>query len=155
MKPILILGIGNVLMGDDAIGLRVIEALRRESVPEEVELLTGECGGLDLVDDLAHRRKVVVVDAMNIDAAPGTVCRVMRAGLAEDPARVVSQHEFGLVAALEACRQLKCEPAEVVVIGIQPKEMGFHLGLCPEVEAMIPAAVKAVLKEVEGAAEVH
>ena len=61
--PILILGIGNILLRDEGVGVRVVEALRGRALPDTVELVDGGTGGADLLEVVADRRVVIVVDA--------------------------------------------------------------------------------------------
>lgn len=149
MNQVLVLGIGNILMGDDAAGVRVAEAVQSGPRPSGVDVVIGECAGLDLVDEIAGRRRIVVVDAMDHGGLPGTIFRLAggELGGADAAGRTLSQHEFGLTAVLEMARRLECAPAEVVVIGIQPARVGFSLEMSPEVAAAIPAAARLVLAE--------
>ena len=150
MKPVLVLGVGNILMGDDASGIRVVESLKDAAIPDDVELVLGECGGLDLVDEIANRDRVIVVDAMDFNAAPGTVCQMNGLDLDEPSERILSPHEFGLVSAFKMARQLECSPRQITVFGIQPvpSNMEFGLGMSPEVVAAIPKVAALVLREI-------
>ena len=146
MTPVLILGIGNILMRDDGVGVRAIEALRQVPLPDTVELLDGGTFGADLLDEIANRRKLIVLDAMGTDAAPGAVLRLSGADLWQEQ-EALSLHEFGLVETLKMARQLGCAPAEVVVFGVQPQEIALSLELSPAVAAAIPRLVEQILAE--------
>ena len=146
MSPILILGIGNILMCDDGVGVRALEALRQVPLPDTVELLDGGTFGADLLDEIANRRKVIVLDAMATGAAPGSVLRLAGDELWQEQ-ESLSLHEFGLVETLKMARQLGCAPAEVVVFGVQPQEIALNLTLSTAVAAAIPRLLEQVLAE--------
>ncbi|MFQ5586783.1 MAG: hydrogenase maturation protease, partial [Thermodesulfobacteriota bacterium] len=61
---LLILGLGNLLMGDDGVGVHVINSFQQESLPDGVDIVDGGTGGLDLVDIISGYRRVIVVDAV-------------------------------------------------------------------------------------------
>jgi hydrogenase maturation protease len=145
--PVLVLGIGNILLRDEGVGVRVVEALRDRALPEGVELLDGGTAGADLIDALADRRKVVVIDAMDLGAEPGAVARLGGDGLAPDPGAPLSLHQVGLVEALWMARQLGCAPAEVVVLGVQPADLSPGLELTEAVARAVPRLAELVLDE--------
>ena len=74
MPPVLVLGIGNILLRDEGVGVRVIEALGSHKLPAGVERADGGTAGADLVDLLADRRKVIVVDAIEGAWPPEPSC---------------------------------------------------------------------------------
>ena len=145
--PRLVLGIGNILLGDEGVGVRIIEALRERAMPEDVEVADGGTGGADLVDLMADRRKVIVVDAAEFDGRPGDILRFTAADLGPRESVGLSLHDLGLAEALTMMRHLGCEPEEVVVFGIKPKRIAPGLDLTTEVAAAIPKVVELVLAE--------
>ena len=146
-KPILILGIGNILLQDEGVGVRAVERLRQRQLPPDVEIVDGGTGGADLVDVIADRRKVIVIDAMEAAAAPGTVSRFSGDELLPDPDAAISLHQLGLVESLVMARQLGCPPREVIVFGIQPARIRPGLELSPPVAAAVAEVIDAVLAE--------
>ena len=75
---ILVLGLGNILLSDEGVGVRIVETLSAShELPEEVELLDGGTSGMDLLDTVADRDLLIVADAVNGDgpAGRGTTCR--------------------------------------------------------------------------------
>ncbi len=129
-------------------GVRVVEALGRREWPDDVELLDGATSGLDLVSLVAGRRKVVVVDAVSVDAPPGTVVRLEPDRLG--PIEVsVSAHDLGVREALAVARELGLAPAEVVILGVVPAEVDWGLELTPAVAAAVPRLLELAVAEVE------
>ena len=118
-------------------------------LPENVEVLEGGVLGLDLLDYLEEREKVVVVDAVDGGDAPGTVSRLTRADIEEGKIRCgMSLHEIDLpqVFATADLMGLKVDP---IIIGVEPKDMDLGYDeMTPEVEAAIPEAIALVLEEI-------
>ncbi len=148
-RPILILGIGNILLRDEGVGVRVIEQMQKLRLPDDVELVDGGTAGADLLDVLAERRKVIVIDAVQADCEPGTVLRFSADDLTRPDGVGMSLHELGLGEALIMTRQLGCAPEDVVVFGIKPREITCGLELSEEIAASVPKVVKLVLAEIE------
>ena len=149
-QDVLILGIGNILLKDEGIGVHVVNRLKEMSLPEDVELLDGGTAGLDLVDFIANRKKVIVIDAVNAGEKPGTIYRLTEKNLDIKPKAIMSFHEIDFLDAIHMSDAMGNKPAEVVVIGIQPKDMSDGTELSPEIEEEIPDIVKVVMKELNG-----
>jgi len=147
--PTLVLGVGNILLRDEGIGVRVVEAMAREGAPDGVELFDGATAGLDLLDALAGRRKVIVIDALDADCEPGTVLRLEPEELAPHPAQSVSVHDIGLMETLVVARQLGIAPESVVILGVRPAEVDCGLELSPQIAALVPRIVELVRAELE------
>lgn len=147
---IIVLGIGNLLKGDDGAGVRAIEALEARDLPPSVELVDGGTGGPTLLVHFEGARALVIVDAVNLGAAPGTV-RLFGLGEIEDAGLPVrfSLHEVGILPMLELARQLGQLPGEVRIIGIQPERFDLGDRLSEAVEAAVPEAVETVVREIE------
>jgi len=147
VKPILVMGIGNILLRDEGLGVRAVEAMQQCNLPEGVELLDAGTAGADLIDLVADRRKVIVIDAVDGQSAPGTILRLRAEDLLPPEGAAISLHQLGLVESLAMVRQLGCAPQEVVVFGVQPASMDAGLELSPEVAEAIPRVIEAVLEE--------
>lgn len=147
--PILVLGLGNILLRDEGVGVRVVEAMEGINLPPGVEILDGATAGLDLLDVLADRRKVIVIDAIGGDSEPGTVLRLNSEDLAPRNGQVVSLHQIGLLETLAAARQLDIAPDEVIVLGVTPRDVGCGLALSPQTARLVPRIIEFVLAELE------
>lgn len=147
MLPVLIVGIGNILLRDEGVGVRVVEALRDADLPEDVELVDGGTCGADLVEIFADRRKVIVIDALGASGAAGSIYRLAAADLLPPQGDCISLHQLGLVESLSMAEQLGCAPKEVVIFGIQPAAIAPGLELSADVAAAVPRAVRCVLAE--------
>ncbi len=144
---VLVLGIGNILLRDEGVGIRVIEQMQKMHLPDDVELVDGGTAGADLLDVLAERRKVIVIDAVQADCEPGTVIRFTADDLVRPEGVGMSLHELGLGEALTMTRQLGCAPKEVVVFGIKPKDIGCGLELSEKIAASVAKVIELILGE--------
>ena len=147
MQPTLVMGIGNILLRDEGVGVRVVEAMQRIDVPEDVELIDAGTAGADLVDIVADRRKLIVVDAIEAGEEPGTILRLIPEDLLPQGEEAISIHQLGLVESLAMAKHLGCAPREVSIVGIQPGEINPGMELTPEVADAVPKAIQVVLAE--------
>lgn len=144
----LVLGLGNILLSDDAVGVRVAERLLDEySFPPEVQVMDGGTLGLDLLAYVQDADRLVVVDALNIRDKPGTVARLVDDEVPAFLAPKISPHQMGLVDLLAASRLSGHFPDELVLWGVQPESLELGLGLSPTVAAQVESLVKHVLDE--------
>lgn len=149
MKPILILGLGNPLQGDDGIGCAVADELMRHPLPENVECMEAGTPGVGLVNLIQGRQRVILIDAAKMGRAPGQVVRLTGREIECDPAlRSVSLHSTGVADALALARTLQIELPEIVCLGIEPLVVDWQQSLSAPVQAAVPQVVRAVLNEV-------
>ena len=146
--PTLVLGIGNILLRDEGVGVRVIEQMQKMHLPDDVELVDGGTGGADLLDVLAERQKVIVIDAVQADCEAGTVLRFTTEDLVQTNQASMSLHEIGLAESLIMTRQLGCAPEDVVIFGIKTKSTEYGLALSKEVMASVPKVIELALLEI-------
>jgi hydrogenase maturation protease len=147
---ILLVGVGNILMGDDGIGVRIVHEIeRRFSLPEGVEVLDGGTSGLELLSYFSDREQVIIVDAVESGLPPGTVVKVE----GEDvPARFVtkiSPHQLGISDVLAAARISGKLPQKMVLFGMEPKRVELRLDLSEEVGRNFEKLVDTVRNELE------
>lgn len=143
----LVLGIGNILLQDEGVGVRVIEALRTRDLPPDVEILDGGTGVLRLLDVLSNRRKLIVVDAVQGGSGPGTIYRFTLRNADTDSRPPASLHQFGFLETLDLAECLGGPLADVVIIGVEPKTIDWGPDLTPEVSTVVPQVVELVLTE--------
>jgi hydrogenase maturation protease len=145
-RSTLVLGIGNLLMRDEGVGPHAVRALAAGRLPEGVECMDGGTLGADLLDAIADRRKLIVIDAVSADARPGSVFKYALDDF-EPGAGAVSLHECGVLETLGMAGMLGCAPEEVVIFGVQPGDVRLGLSLSPDVAGAIPRLLEAVLAE--------
>jgi len=148
-KPILVLGVGNLLLKDEGVGVHVARKLMEMDLPSHVEVLEGGTEGLDLLDDIEGRDKVIVIDTVQAEQPPGTIYRFSDEDIEERPKSRLSLHDIDMTDLLKLADMLGIKKPKVVVIGIEPKDMGSaSLELSQEIEAQIPKVIDLVLKEI-------
>ena len=145
-----ILGIGNLLLKDEGVGVHVVQELA--GIDPGCENLNIVDGGtspdiLSLVDDDVD--KLIIIDAVKGGGKPGTIYRFRSDALDLDSTTPVSLHEVGVLDSLRMMALLKRQPKSTVIIGIEPKTIDHGLELSPEVEEKLPEVVKLVLREVQ------
>jgi hydrogenase maturation protease len=149
LPRISILGIGNVLTGDDGVGptaLRTLDALY--ALPEDVEVLDAGTPGLDLTAYITGRAAVIFVDAVKAQGAPGELRRYDKAALLRKaPVLATSPHEPGLREALMNAEFIGGSPPVAVLVGVIPAGVAFGIGLSAPVRAAVPALVEQVVEE--------
>ena len=146
-KPILILGIGNILLSDEGIGIHVIEQLGKISIPEDVELVDGGTAGADIIDIIADREKVIVVDSMQTNDSPGTVRKFTINDFDLSNSIKMSLHNLGIVETILMTELLGCKPREVIFFGVKPENIGCGLSLSETLSNRISNITELVLKE--------
>lgn len=145
--PVLVLGLGNPYWGDDGVGQAALEALSCRSLPPGVEIRDGGTGGLLLLDVIADREHLLVIDAGDFGEAPGTVRDFSpeEAGLCRAD-RPLSFHQAGLAEVLEIARKLGMAPRNVHLWVVQPGRLGPGCGLSAPVQAALPGLVDSVCR---------
>lgn len=151
MRPVRVLGMGNVLTGDDAVGPYVVRLLEaRYHAPGDVEITDVGTPGLDLTPHLSGAAAVVVVDTVAADAEPGTLRTYRRdALLAAPPLPRTSPHEPGLREALLATELTDSSPDELLLLGVVPGRTETGTGLSPPVRAAAERLLELVVAELE------
>ncbi len=140
--PVLVLGLGNLLLQDDGVGLRLLEAVSaREWDPAAVEFVDGGTQGLALLGYMAGRKLTLVLDAVGLGAAPGTVHQLRGAEIERLRAhRSTTAHEGNALELLATARLLGDEPEELVIVGIEPEQVRTGVGLSDAVSAQLATA---------------
>ena len=144
MATRLVLGIGNLLMGDEGVGVRAIEFLQQEVWPDGVCLLDGGTGGFHLLDYLSSDEPLVMIDA-TMDGKPAGTVTTLRPKYASDFPRALTAHDIGLRDLVEAAQLTGALPdIDLVTVSIDEIKP-MHLTLSPAVQASLPAVRQAVI----------
>ncbi len=148
---VVVLGIGNLLMSDEGIGVHAVEALQTHFVlPAEVEVVDGGTTGMELLPELEGADHLIVVDAVRVGKPPASVVRLVGDEVPAFFKTKLSPHQVGLSDVLAALRFAGGSPGQVVLIGVQPAslEMGMELSL--EVAARLGDVLSLVTAELAG-----
>jgi hydrogenase maturation protease len=149
-KKITIMGVGNILRKDEGVGVKVIEEMRQVKLPAQVALVDGGTGGLDLIHVMEESHKLIVVDACEGEAEPGTIWRFTPDELGEKvKSPMLSLHDIDLIDAIKLAKFLGKAPSEIVIFGIQPKDVGWGTELTEEIKKKIPELIDLIVAEVK------
>ncbi|MDX5325931.1 MAG: hydrogenase maturation protease [Bacteroidota bacterium] len=152
-KRPLILGVGNLLMGDEGIGCQAIRYLESLGWDQHFELMDGGTGGFHLLDHLTQREVVVLIDATLDDLPEGTV-RLIRPNTLSDFPHTLSTHEIGLKDLISSLILLE-EMSDMYLVAISVKDYArLSMDLSPEVEASLKK-VESAIRRVVTLAKIH
>jgi hydrogenase maturation protease len=142
-KKILILGIGNYLMGDEGIGVQVANKMIHEQLPKGVDVLDGGTGGFHLLEYFEQYPNVILIDATLDQNPPGTI-RLIKPKFAKDFPPAMSTHDIGLKDMVSALQLLGTMPIiDLFVVSIESiQQQGIEL--TPEIEAVVPLIMDKV-----------
>jgi hydrogenase maturation protease len=143
--PTLVLGLGNLLLGDDGVGLRLLEELRlAPGAAGAIDFVDGGTQGLALLGYLANRPQVMILDAVGLGAPPGTVHVLGEGELEQLRARCgATAHEGNGLEILAVARLLGQAPGRVRIVGVEPAQIRTGVGLSAAVESALPEALAA------------
>jgi len=141
---------GNLLLGDEGVGIHIYNELKDRSLPETVEVVDAGTGGLDILPFLEGVDKVILVDAVRGSRA-GTIHHLRDEDLEDVDLSVDSLHSIKLEHVLKIGRRLlKDRYPEVVILGVEADRIGeFDLELTPEVREAVPRVVRLLLEDIE------
>ena len=146
-QPVLVLGLGNILIQDEGIGVRVIEQLQRDyEFPAEVEVLDGGTAGMALYEHIVDRSHVIVVDAVKTGRAPGTLVKLENDEVPALFRNKVSPHQMALSDILAALKIGGEQLPEIVVIGIEPVSLETGLEMSDVVLGKLDALVEQTIE---------
>ena len=138
----LVLGIGNTLLGDDGVGVRIVESLRGDPDMAQRTLVDGGTLSFSLLNEIEDAHAMLVVDAANLGAAAGTV-RVFESEAMDQFIRRAgprSVHEVGLADVMDMARLHGCLPPRRAIVCVQPERIEWSQTLSLTVEAATACA---------------
>jgi hydrogenase maturation protease len=151
-KPIgvLVLGLGNVLLGDDGLGAAAVSRIERNyRIPPGVSLEDGGTLGLSLLGLLAESDRVILVDAVLTGSPPGTLVRIDGEDVMDAVRERLSPHQVGVADLLDAARLIGRYPSTVTLLGLVPEFIDLSVVRSSSVEAKLDELVEAVVQEVQ------
>lgn len=145
---VVVLGLGNILLRDEGVGVRVVEALaERYSLPAEIEVVDGGTAGMELLNTLAGCGHLLICDAVQTGAPPATVVKLDGAEIPALFQTRFSPHQLGLAEVLATLTLTDEAPGAVTLIGVVPLDLELGIDLSPEVAAVLGRAVEYLVSE--------
>lgn len=141
-----IVGVGNLLLQDEGIGIHLIQALKEVSLPQadQVELIDG---GTALPSLPRNLDKLIIIDAAQGGEKPGTIYRFGPEDIDSGDAPIVSPHQISLGESLRLMELENEKPNKVIIFGVEPKTIDWGLELSPELKEKMPQLIGLVLQE--------
>jgi hydrogenase maturation protease len=149
-SSILILGLGNILLQDEGLGVAALDRLTTAyRLPPEVRAVDGGTLGLDLLPLLENVDALLIVDAVKTGQPPGTLVRLEGQAIPAGLAVKMSMHQFGLGELLAVSSLQGILPSRIVLWGMEPASFEWGVELSPVVAEKLDALVKAVAEELQ------
>jgi hydrogenase maturation protease len=149
---VLVLGLGNVLLGDDGLGAAALACLERDDyrIPAGVRLADGGTLGLSLLDLITESEHVILVDAVRTGEPPGTLVRLDGSDVMDAVRHRLSPHQVGVADLLEAARLIDRYPVTVTLLGLVPDAIDLAVVRSGAVDRALEQLVAAIVREVQG-----
>lgn len=142
-----VVGVGNVLLKDEGIGVHVVRALPQAiGTRTDVDIIDGGTSP-DAFLGLETVPRLIIVDAARGGGQPGTIYRFHPGDIIADGKSITSLHQLGLLHSLQMMQLSGSQPGEIIIIGVEPKEIDWGLELSPELREKLPQIVTAVMNE--------
>jgi hydrogenase maturation protease len=151
MKRVLIAGVGNIFLGDDAFGVEVAQRLSASPLPDNVRVSDFGIRSLHLAYEMADSAYdlTLLIDASPRGGRPGTLYVIEPETSLDGPVAVPDGHSINPDAVLASVRALGADPGRVLVVGCEPASVEERMGLSPEVAAAVEEAVILVRELLE------
>ncbi|HHF98069.1 MAG TPA: hydrogenase maturation protease [Candidatus Aerophobetes bacterium] len=147
-QNILVVGAGNILLGDEGIGIHVIRELEKLTLPDNVEIMDIGVFSLSLISHITGKEKVIIIDALKSGGSPGSIYRLSVDNLEWNKKDYLSLHQLGIEEMLCFLKE-EIPKEKIIIIGIEPGEIRWGMELSPCLKEKIPQIVKLVVEEIK------
>ncbi len=148
MAEVLIIGLGNILMQDEGIGVRAVELLEANyELSDEVEIIDGGTTGTELLEPMRECKHLIVADTINTGAKPGTLVKLTDEQVPAFFQTKISNHQLGLSDLLAILKVTDESPESVTILGMVPYDLNNTLGLSKESHQRLDDMVNMLVEE--------
>lgn len=148
VDKVLVLGVGNILLGDEGVGVRIVEDLeKRYRLPPDVVALDGGTSGMDLLNPISRAAVLIIADAVRTGDPPGTVVRLDGDQVPALFRSKLSPHQVGISDVLAAAALTECEPSRVTLFGVIPENLDLGLDLSETVAPHVGRVADLIAQE--------
>jgi len=145
VAPILILGLGNILLKDEGFGVHVMRELVKKDLGDKVDIIEGATIGAGILGELEDRKKVIVIDAIKTSEPAGTLFKFGYKEIKNYYCdNAMSLHQLDFIKAIELAEFMGKEIPEITIYGVQPKEISLGMELTPEIKTKISETIKLI-----------
>lgn len=146
---VIVLGMGNLLLRDEGVGVHIANAMQGVSVPDNIRLEVIDGGTLpDAVLSLDTADRLIIVDAVQTGGEAGAIYRFIPEDIDLDKVTITSMHQISLLENLWLMKRFGNGPKDTVIIGVEPEDMSWGLELSEKLEQRIPQIVRIVMEEI-------
>ena len=148
-KHIVVLGVGNILLSDEGVGVHVANKLMEMNLPSGVEVVEGGTDGFGLMNVVVGADRLIVVDAVKGGGPPGSIYRFdIKDAPSYPDAFKTSVHQIGILEVVNLSELVGKTP-ETTIIGVEPKSVDTGMELSPEVQAKLPKIIDLIFEEIK------
>jgi hydrogenase maturation protease len=150
-RRVLVLGVGNLLMGDEGVGVHAVRALMERPLPPHVDVVDGGTAGPELLHFVEGYDRVLIIDAVEAGEEPGAILRFTPQDVTSQAGDLaISLHQTEVLEVLALAAYLGRDLPPIVIYGVQPEAMGWSTELSPTVQKRLDALLEAVQEELLG-----
>ncbi|MGE5398475.1 MAG: hydrogenase maturation protease [Chitinophagales bacterium] len=147
---VMVVGIGNLLLCDEGVGVHAVNRLQEMELPPGVELIDGGTHSYDLVDVFCQAENLIIIDALQGGGEPGTIYRAPLEDLGLKPEEnATSIHQLHFIEAVRMVNLMGHQP-RVMVFGVEPARIDWDLEMSPEATAKFPRLIELIIQEIRG-----
>ena len=147
MKP-LILGIGNLLLSDEGVGVTAVQMLEKNPIlTQYLDFIDGGTCGMELLDYIANRKHLIIIDAVLANKQAGEIVVLYNEQIPTFFTQKISPHQLGICDVLSALKLTDELPVNLCLIGIQPDSLEPCIGLSPKIQAALPKVYEHLAEE--------
>jgi hydrogenase maturation protease len=146
LEKILVMGVGNILLNDEGLGVHAINYMQKQEIPEYVELLDGGTGGFHLLSLMYDYKKMILIDA-TLDENPIGTIRVIHPKYSKDFPRALTTHDIGLKDLLDTATVMDTLPQIILIVVTISQNQEVGLTLSKEIEDVLPKIYQKVLEQ--------
>ena len=148
-KPkVSIIGVGNILLGDEGFGIHVIQRMAKLELPSHIIIIDGGTGGIDLMSYLEQADRVIFIDVIMTQSPPGTIFKFTPEGVKQKNFPSLSLHQTGLLEVIKLAELMSIRP-RITIIAVQPRRIDWGMELSPELAACVPKVIELALQEAD------
>ncbi len=149
MKKLLVMGIGNMLLTDDGVGVFAAQTLMEEKFPENVTVIEAGTFTQDVFYLFEGYETILVLDIVHAKGEPGTIYRLSESDLVDNEKQRLSIHDIDLIDSLNMAELLHGKRPNLQVIGMEPADyLTWNVGLSPKVQAKFDDFLNVARKEI-------
>ena len=148
MKKLLVLGVGNILLTDEGIGVHAIHELRKETWPDDVDFIDGGTFTQDIFYLFQDYATILVLDIVKGGNVPGTIYRLVESDLRKDESQTLSLHDIDLLDSLNMTKLMGYTP-ELHILGIEPENLSWSMEMSPTFKKLFPDFLKIARQEIQ------